>query len=50
MRRGLADIEGAWTRVKEASVEVLASGSEPGVEGWAIDSHYWLVDVDLPDA
>lgn len=50
MRRGLADIEGAWARVKEASVQVLAAASAPGVEGWAIDSHYWLVDVTLPDA
>lgn len=47
MYRDLQPYDGAWARVREASVELLAQANV-SAEGWAVDSPYWRVDVRLP--
>ncbi len=49
MRRSMADHGDAWERVKRGSVDALEAGRIAGLEEWAIDSDYWLVDVRLPN-
>lgn len=48
MKRAMAEHDGAWARVERGSIDALEAGRLEDVDGWAIDSHYWLVDVVLP--
>lgn len=47
LHRDLQPFPGAWSRVREASIELLARANI-SAEGWAVDSPYWRVDVRLP--
>lgn len=47
MHRALAEHPEAWSGIRAGSIEILQAENVLS-EGWAVESAYWLVEVELP--